>query len=60
MSFKTFLLIYLVIGFVYAVFIATKKIDKWYWFPINWVSGPIVVLYLVYITARGKKLPTDW
>lgn len=58
--FKTIATIYLILGFIYAVFIATKKIDAWYWFPVNWVLGPLTVVYIFYLTVRGKRLPTDW
>lgn len=58
--FKVGLIIYLILGFIYAIFISTKKVDDWYWFPVNWILGPLTVVYLIYITARGKKFPNDW
>lgn len=57
--FKVLITIYLILGLIYAVFIATKKVDEWYWFPVNLILGPLTVLYLTYITLRGKRLPTD-
>lgn len=57
--FKVLITIYLILGLIYAVFIATKKVDEWYWFPVNLILGPLTVLYLAYITLRGKRLPTD-
>lgn len=56
---KLLLIIYLILGFIYAVYIATKKVDAWYWFPVNWVLGPLTVVYLFFTIVRGKKLPTD-
>jgi len=57
---KIFLIIYLILGFIYAFYIAIKGTDKWVWFPVNIIFGPVTVLYLIYITIRGKKLPIDW
>ncbi len=60
MGLKIFLLIYLILGFIYAVYIAIKKTDRWFWFPVNCIFGPITVVFLIYVTIKGKKLPTDW
>ncbi len=57
---KVVFTVYLILGFIYAVFVATKKVDAWYWFPDNWVLGPLTVVYIFYLTLRGKKLPNDW
>jgi len=57
--FKVVVTIYLILGLIYAVFIAIKKADEWYWFPINWLLGPLTVLYLFYVILMGKRLPTD-
>ncbi|HOD01371.1 MAG TPA: hypothetical protein PKH50_01480 [bacterium] len=57
---KIILTIYLILGFIYAVFVAIKGPDEWYWFPVNWLLGPLTVLYLLIIVAKGKRLPTDW
>jgi hypothetical protein len=56
---KFFIFVYLLLGFIYAVYVAIKKTDKWYWFPANWLFGPITVLYLFYITMKGKDLPVN-
>jgi len=57
---KLFLIIYLIVGFIYAVFIAIKGTDEWYWFPVNWLFGPITIVYLLIVIVKGKRLPTDW
>ena len=57
---KLFLIIYLIVGFIYAVFIAIKGTDEWYWFPVNWLLGPITIVYLLIVIVKGKRLTTDW
>lgn len=58
--FKTIAAIYLLLGFIYAAYVALKKNDEWYWFPVNWILGPLTVVYVFYLIVRGKRLPTDW
>jgi len=55
-----FLFVYLTFGFIYAVYILTKGTDKWVWFPVNVIFGPVTVLYLFFMTLTGKKLPKIW
>ena len=57
---KIFLIIYLILGFIYAAYILIKGTDKWFWFPINVVLGPLMVIYIFYISVTGKKLPNNW
>ncbi len=57
---KIFLTIYLILGFIYASYILIKGTDRWFWFPINIVLGPLMVIYIFYISATGKKLPNSW
>lgn len=57
---KTLAVVYLILGFIYAVVVLFKGTDEWYWFPINWILGPITVLYILYVVVKGKRLPTDW
>ena len=49
-------IVYLILGFIYAVYIAKQGTDRWYMFPFNVVFGPLVVVYIVYITITGKKI----
>ena len=57
---KIVLVIYLIFGFIYAVYIFIKEVDKWYWFPLNTLLGPLITIYIVYISVTGKKLPNNW
>lgn len=51
-----FLIVYAVIGFVYACYILLFAFDKWYWFPINFVFGPIVIVFHAYnVLVKGKE-----
>ncbi|EKD96094.1 MAG: hypothetical protein ACD_24C00190G0003 [uncultured bacterium] len=54
---ETFLILYLLFGFLYALYILLFAGDAWYWFPINMVGGPIVVIIITIKTLRGKKIP---
>jgi hypothetical protein len=47
---------YLLIGFLYAVYLLLFSFDKWYWFPINWLLGPITAAYILIQIARRKRL----
>lgn len=49
--------IYLVIGFLYALYILLFAGDEWYWFPINILGGPITLVIIIYKTFQGKRLP---
>ena len=60
LALKIFLIIYLIFGFVYAVYVGLKGTDKIWWFPVNVLFGPITVVYIVYLSLKGKKLPVDW
>jgi len=57
---KIFLVLYLAVGFAYAVYIGIKGSDKVWWFPVNMLLGPILVVYIIITSLRGKKLPVDW
>jgi len=52
--------LYLIIGFVYAAYILIKGKAPWYYFLVNWIGGPIMILYVIYITQTGKNLPTEF
>jgi len=49
--------IYLFIGFLYALYILLFAGDEWYWFPVNMIGGPVALLYIIYKTFQGKRLP---
>ncbi|HSX39834.1 MAG TPA: hypothetical protein VLI92_04580 [Candidatus Saccharimonadales bacterium] len=51
------LAIYLLLGFVYAVYILLFGYDGWLAFPINMLFGPVFLVYLFYLTKKNKKLP---
>jgi hypothetical protein len=51
------LAIYLVIGFIYALWIFLFGYDRWYVFPINWLLGPPVLVMMAYFVITGKKNP---
>jgi hypothetical protein len=50
-------IIYLAIGFVYAVYILIRGKDPWYAFPINLLGGPVVIVQMIYLTKKGKRPP---
>ena len=50
-------ILYLILGFVYAVYILLWGADPWYFFPINVLGGPIMVVYIIYLTRKDKRLP---
>ncbi|MFA5776571.1 MAG: hypothetical protein WC988_03405 [Patescibacteria group bacterium] len=52
-----FLSVYLIIGFIYALWIFFFGYDRWYWFPINWLLGPPVMVMMAYFVITGKKNP---
>jgi len=51
------LIVYLTIGFVYALWVLLFGYDRWYWFPINWVLGVPAILMMIYFVVTGKKNP---
>ncbi len=54
---KTLLIIYITAGFVYALYISSKRPVVWYHFPINVALGPVTVIYLMVLAAKGKRIP---
>lgn len=52
---KAFGVVYLFLGFVYAVYVALNGRDKWFMFPINVLGGPIAFLYIILVTIQGKR-----
>jgi hypothetical protein len=57
---KIILFLYLFLGAVYAMYITIKGVNKWYWFPINMLFGPITVGRVLYTTFKGKKMKVDF
>lgn len=51
------LAIYLIVGFLYALWIFLFAYDKWYWFPINWLLGVPVILLNLYFVLTKKRNP---
>ena len=49
--------IYTAVGFVYALYILFNGIDAWYVFPLNFVFGPIALLYNYYKFFVKKDIP---
>jgi len=54
---KTFLTIYLIAGVIYTLHVSSKRPVAWYHLPINVILGPVTVIYLVILIARGKRIP---
>jgi|GEM_PF-1021612 len=52
-----FLGVYLSVGFVYALWIFFFGYDRWYWLPLNWALGPVVIVIMAYFVVTGKKNP---
>ena len=52
-------IIYITIGFIYAVYIAASTSQPIWYFPINLVFGPPVLIYILINSIRGKRLPVD-
>ncbi len=52
---EIFLILYFLIGFLYALYILLFAGDVWYWFPINFIFGPIALIINFLTTLRGKK-----
>jgi fumarate reductase subunit C len=44
--------IYLIIGFLYATYILFFGGDRWYLYPINFIFGPIVLIYNLISTLK--------
>lgn len=51
-----FVYIYLILGFIYALYIFLFASDGLLAFPINMLAGPVVVLYVTYKTLRGHRI----
>lgn len=51
-----FVYLYVVLGFLYAVYLLLYSPDPWYWFPLNVLFGPIMALYIIYKTAKGHRI----
>lgn len=49
--------IYATIGFVYALYILFNGIDPWYKLPLNFLLGPIVMLYNYYVFIVKMRVP---
>ncbi|OGC45889.1 hypothetical protein A3F07_00250 [candidate division WWE3 bacterium RIFCSPHIGHO2_12_FULL_38_15] len=54
---ESIIILYFLFGFFYALYILLFAGDAWYWFPINMLGGPVVVIMIVLKTLRGKKIP---
>lgn len=57
---KVLLTIYLLIGIIYALYTHIQTPRSIFWLPVNIILGPLFVIYIIYMSARGKKLPVDW
>jgi hypothetical protein len=61
LALKIIIAVYLLAGFVYAVYVQLIGSErKWWLFPINVVGGPMMVVYIIILTLRGKRIPIDW
>jgi len=49
--------VYLLVGFIYALYLFAIGSSKLSEFPINMLGGPIIIPYIIYITRKGKDLP---
>jgi hypothetical protein len=53
--------IYLLAGFIYAVYVhAIGSERRWWLFPINVIGGPVLVVYIIIISIKRKRMPIDW
>jgi len=53
-------LLYLILGFVYALYVhAIKSETRWWLFPVNVIGGPLMVIYIVILSIRNKKIPIE-
>jgi hypothetical protein len=60
-SLKIIGVLYLLAGFVYAVYVQVIGSErKWWMFPINAIGGPVMVVYIIILSIRRKRLPIDW
>lgn len=58
---KIFIFIYLLAGFVYAVYVHSIKSEtRWWMFPVNVIGGPIMVVYLTIISFKRERPPLEW
>lgn len=48
---------YLVVGLAYAIYVVIKGTNSLVWFPLNVLFGPFAVVYIVWLTAKGRPLP---
>lgn len=48
-------IVYLIVGFIYAVYILLFAGDVWYWFPVNLVLGPIFILTALIAEIRRPR-----
>jgi hypothetical protein len=49
--------VYLVAGFVYAVYVHKNGKEKWYMFPVNVIGGPVMFLYLAKLAKQRRRPP---
>ncbi|MBU1132737.1 hypothetical protein KKG08_00495, partial [Patescibacteria group bacterium] len=57
---KFLIVIYLTLGTIYTIYIYSKAPRNILWVPINILFGPIMVVYIIILSKRGKRLPVDW
>ena len=50
-------ILYLLIGFLYAVYLLFIGAGGLLDFPINVIGGPIVLTFIVYKTLTGQRMP---
>jgi hypothetical protein len=61
LALKIIAAMYLLAGFIYAIYVHLIGSERrWWLFPINVIGGPIMVIYIVILSIRGKRLPIDW
>ncbi|MFC1625006.1 hypothetical protein ACFL15_01415 [Patescibacteria group bacterium] len=60
LALKIFIILYLIAGFIYALYLLVIKSSEWYWLPINIIGGPIIILYTLYFVIRKKGKPITW
>ena len=52
---KVFLILYLIVGFGYAVYILLFAGDRWFWFPVNVFGWPFAFVYLAFAAFPVQK-----
>lgn len=57
-GFEWFLIVYALIGFVYATYILLFAGDLWYAFPINMLFGPVYIVQVILKYRRLKPNPS--